>query len=118
MPSHGLDSLLRTVGATVGFYRFEAERGGIRFKFQDYSGSCRKDGWAVWDGGNRLVAKEPPSKTRLCPSGWGRCLRGTLGGTPCVWMAPEGAGGVRISPGFWSGWAVFRKTEAQCVQKD
>lgn len=33
MLSYGLDFFLRIVGVIVGFYRFEVERGGIRFKF-------------------------------------------------------------------------------------
>lgn len=28
------------------------------------------DGWAVWDGENEPVAREPPGKTGLCPWGW------------------------------------------------
>lgn len=76
------------------------------------------DGWAVWDGESRPVAREPPGKTGLCPWGWGsrhRRVSGTWQDSLRVQMAPEGVGSVRISLGLWM--AVFRKMEAQCVQK-
>lgn len=59
--------LVRTVGPTIGFCRFEADRNGIRFKFQeDHLGSRKKNGWAMQNG-KRLMVGEPRGRTGLCP---------------------------------------------------